>query len=134
MLSFSVSLSAASGKQVKREKQSLGNQVIRKGWIDMPASFLKGGSKEHWFVLSSDNLAWYKDEQVCVFVCAHSCVCACVRAHVCVRVHVCACAHVCACVLCMVCGYGGVVCVCVCVCVCVYVCVCAHMCVCVHIH
>lgn len=53
---------AASGKQVKREKQSLGNQVIRKGWIDMPASFL-GRSKEHWFVLSSDNLAWYKDEQ-----------------------------------------------------------------------
>ena len=77
-----MSLSAASGKQVKREKQSLGNQVIRKGWIDMPASFLKGGSKEHWFVLSSDNLAWYKDEQVsvcvCVCVCVYLCVCMCV--------------------------------------------------------
>ena len=32
---------ASTGKK-KREKQNLGNQVIGKGWITMPASFLKG--------------------------------------------------------------------------------------------
>jgi dynamin GTPase len=53
---------AASGKAVKRERQSLGNQVIRKGWINTSASFLKGGHKEHWFVLTTEGLSWYKDQ------------------------------------------------------------------------
>ncbi|CAH1990886.1 unnamed protein product [Acanthoscelides obtectus] len=40
---------------------SLGNQVIRKGFLVLHnISFLRGRS--FWFVLSSDNLAWYKDE------------------------------------------------------------------------
>ncbi|CEF63342.1 Dynamin [Strongyloides ratti] len=44
-------------------KQKLGNQVIRKGWLTVHnLSFVKG-SRECWFVLSSDNLSWYKDDE-----------------------------------------------------------------------
>ncbi|CAH1111021.1 unnamed protein product [Psylliodes chrysocephalus] len=40
---------------------NLGNQVIRKGYMSLHnLSFMKGRS--FWYVLSSDSLAWYKDE------------------------------------------------------------------------
>ena len=76
---LSLLCSAASGKAVKRERQSLGNQVIRKGWINTSASFLKGGHKEHWFVLTTEGLSWYKDQDVsyCSFSCLLNTCCMC---------------------------------------------------------
>ncbi|XP_052789623.1 dynamin-1-like isoform X2 [Mya arenaria] len=45
-------------------KRKVGNQVIRKGWLTLHnISFMKGGSKEFWFVLTAESLAWYKDEE-----------------------------------------------------------------------
>ncbi|XP_067662749.1 dynamin-1-like isoform X3 [Haliotis asinina] len=45
-------------------KKRLGNQVIRKGWLTLHnVSFMKGGSKDFWFVLSAENMSWYKDEE-----------------------------------------------------------------------
>jgi len=40
-------------------------QVIRKGWLQMHnLSFLKGGSKEFWFVLTAETISWFKDDEV----------------------------------------------------------------------
>lgn len=39
-------------------------QVIRKGWLTINISIMKGGSKEYWFVLTAESLSWYKDEEV----------------------------------------------------------------------
>ena len=55
-------------KASKRDKRSgtraAGNQLIRKGWLSMPVSLIKGSSRDYWFVLSSDSLTWYKDDEV----------------------------------------------------------------------
>nr|1DYN_A Chain A, DYNAMIN [Homo sapiens]1DYN_B Chain B, DYNAMIN [Homo sapiens] len=45
-----------------------GNQdeilVIRKGWLTINnIGIMKGGSKEYWFVLTAENLSWYKDDE-----------------------------------------------------------------------
>uniref|UniRef100_A0A665VMN9 Dynamin-2 n=1 Tax=Echeneis naucrates TaxID=173247 RepID=A0A665VMN9_ECHNA len=37
--------------------------VIRKGWLTIHISIMKGGSKEYWFVLTAESLSWYKDEE-----------------------------------------------------------------------
>ncbi|KAJ8933482.1 hypothetical protein NQ314_013980, partial [Rhamnusium bicolor] len=54
--------------KIKRKKTipgpatSLGNQVIRKGFMCLHnLSIIKG--RDFWFVLSSESLAWYKDEE-----------------------------------------------------------------------
>uniref|UniRef100_A0A5S6QZS0 Dynamin n=1 Tax=Trichuris muris TaxID=70415 RepID=A0A5S6QZS0_TRIMR len=53
----------AKASATQRQK-NLGNQVIRKGWLTIHnVSFMKGGSRDFWFVLSSDNLSWYKDDE-----------------------------------------------------------------------
>ena len=47
-------------------------QVIRKGWLSMHnISMFKGGKADLWFVLTAENLMWFKDEEVCLFL---SCV------------------------------------------------------------
>ncbi|XP_038565861.1 dynamin-3 isoform X1 [Micropterus salmoides] len=38
-------------------------KVIRKGWLTLNISIMKGGSKEYWFVLTAESLSWYKDEE-----------------------------------------------------------------------
>ncbi|XP_053195143.1 dynamin-3 isoform X1 [Scomber japonicus] len=38
-------------------------EVIRKGWLTINISIMKGGSKEYWFVLTAESLSWYKDEE-----------------------------------------------------------------------
>lgn len=53
---------AAKGAQNKKVHQSVTNQVIRKGWLGMPVSLIKGSSKDSWFVLTADSLSWYKDK------------------------------------------------------------------------
>lgn len=39
--------------------------MIRKGYLGLHSgvSIMKGGSKEFWFVLTTESLAWYKDEE-----------------------------------------------------------------------
>ncbi|CAI8032483.1 Dynamin-1 [Geodia barretti] len=39
------------------------HQLIRKGWLSIPVSLIKGSTREYWFVLSSDSLTWYKDNE-----------------------------------------------------------------------
>uniref|UniRef100_A0A9J7ZDD8 dynamin GTPase n=1 Tax=Cyprinus carpio carpio TaxID=630221 RepID=A0A9J7ZDD8_CYPCA len=40
-----------------------GKRVIRKGWLTLNISIMKGGSKAYWFVLTAESLSWYKDEE-----------------------------------------------------------------------
>ncbi|ESO04100.1 hypothetical protein HELRODRAFT_79668 [Helobdella robusta] len=48
-------------------KQKISNQVIcviRKGWLALHnISMFKGGKAEFWFVLTAENLMWFKDEE-----------------------------------------------------------------------
>uniref|UniRef100_A0A8K9XUR2 dynamin GTPase n=1 Tax=Oncorhynchus mykiss TaxID=8022 RepID=A0A8K9XUR2_ONCMY len=37
--------------------------VIRRGWLTINISIMKGGSKDYWFVLTAESLSWYKDEE-----------------------------------------------------------------------
>jgi len=46
-------------------KRKLGNQVIRKGWLSLHnVGMLKGMSKDFWFVLTAENIMWFKDDEV----------------------------------------------------------------------
>lgn len=36
-------------------------------------SMFKGGKADLWFVLTAENLSWFKDEEVCMFV-SHTCL------------------------------------------------------------
>ena len=41
-------------------------KVIRKGYMAIHnLGIMKGGSRDYWFVLSSESLSWYKDGEVC---------------------------------------------------------------------
>uniref|UniRef100_A0A8C1LQG4 dynamin GTPase n=1 Tax=Cyprinus carpio TaxID=7962 RepID=A0A8C1LQG4_CYPCA len=53
------------------KKRAMPNQVIRRGWLTINISIMKGGSKDYWFILTAESLSWYKDEEVCVCVCAN---------------------------------------------------------------
>ena len=63
--------SSASTTTQNAEKtgRKLGNQVIRKGYMSIHnVGLMKGGSRDYWFVLSSESLSWYKDEEVSTFI------------------------------------------------------------------
>ena len=61
---FNTSFSAQQ-KSDNQTKRKVGNQVIRKGWLTLHnISFMKGGSKDFWFVLTAESLSWFKDEEV----------------------------------------------------------------------
>ncbi|EGV93279.1 Dynamin-3 [Cricetulus griseus] len=46
------------------KKSTIGNQVIRKGWLTVSnIGIMKGGSKGYWFVLTAESLCWYKDDE-----------------------------------------------------------------------
>ncbi|KAK3733066.1 hypothetical protein QZH41_008407 [Actinostola sp. cb2023] len=55
-----------TSSNVERKKRNISNQPIRKGWLTVAqAGFMKGvgmGSKEYWFVLTAETIAWYRDE------------------------------------------------------------------------
>uniref|UniRef100_A0A0X3PQ02 dynamin GTPase n=1 Tax=Schistocephalus solidus TaxID=70667 RepID=A0A0X3PQ02_SCHSO len=54
----------AEQQSVEVSKNKLGNRVIRKGWLSLQnVTILRGGSKEFWFVLNTETLTWYKDEE-----------------------------------------------------------------------
>lgn len=45
-------------------KNKPGDKVIRKGWLSLQnVTLLRGGSKEFWFVLNTEALTWYKDNE-----------------------------------------------------------------------
>ncbi|VDO08198.1 unnamed protein product [Rodentolepis nana] len=46
-------------------KQKLGNQVICSGWLALlNEKVLRGGSRYYWFVLTTESLTWYRNEEV----------------------------------------------------------------------
>ncbi|XP_063613010.1 dynamin-like isoform X1 [Penaeus indicus] len=52
-----------SSETSSKSGRKLGNQVIRKGYMSISnLGFMKGGSRDYWFVLTSESLSWYKDE------------------------------------------------------------------------
>ncbi|KAJ7989610.1 hypothetical protein DPEC_G00306310 [Dallia pectoralis] len=53
----------AQQRNPQNKKRAIPNQVIRKGWLTLNISIMKGGSKEFWFVLTAESLSWYKDEE-----------------------------------------------------------------------
>ncbi|XP_028310701.1 dynamin-2 isoform X1 [Gouania willdenowi] len=59
--------SAQQRNTAATKKRALPNQgeilVIRKGWLTLNISIMKGGSKEYWFVLTAESLSWYKDDE-----------------------------------------------------------------------
>lgn len=58
--------SATSASQnCEKTSRKLGNQVIRKGYMSIHnLSLMRGGSRDYWFVLTSESLSWFKDEEV----------------------------------------------------------------------
>merc|ERR1719319_1732635 len=51
-------------QNAEKQGRKLGNQVIRKGYMAIHnLGIMKGGSRDYWFVLSSENLSWFKDEE-----------------------------------------------------------------------
>nr|XP_021326548.1 dynamin-2 isoform X1 [Danio rerio] len=65
---------SAQQRNIVNKKRAIPNQlgglregeaekVIRKGWLTLNISIMKGGSKEYWFVLTAESLSWYKDEE-----------------------------------------------------------------------
>lgn len=54
-----------SSENSNKAGRKLGNQVIRRGWMSISnLGIMKGGSRDYWFVLTSETLSWYKDEEV----------------------------------------------------------------------
>uniref|UniRef100_A0A9J7ZYZ3 Dynamin-2 n=1 Tax=Cyprinus carpio carpio TaxID=630221 RepID=A0A9J7ZYZ3_CYPCA len=58
---------SAQQRNIVNKKRAIPNQgeilVIRKGWLTLNISIMKGGSKAYWFVLTAESLSWYKDEE-----------------------------------------------------------------------
>ncbi|XP_059047516.1 dynamin isoform X1 [Achroia grisella] len=53
-----------SENSAKSGHRALGNQVIRKGYMCIHnLGIMKGGSRDYWFVLTSENISWFKDEE-----------------------------------------------------------------------
>ncbi|XP_046448861.1 dynamin-like isoform X13 [Daphnia pulex] len=53
-----------SSENASNTGRKLGNQVIRKGYMSISnLGIMKGGSRDYWFVLSSETLSWYKDDE-----------------------------------------------------------------------
>ncbi|XP_012251732.1 dynamin isoform X9 [Athalia rosae] len=54
----------SSENAVKAGRHTLGNQVIRKGYMCIHnLGIMKGGSRDYWFVLTSESISWFKDEE-----------------------------------------------------------------------
>ena len=65
LIVFSAQQSSENSVKAGRK---LGNQVIRKGYMCIHnLGIMKGGSRDYWFVLTSESISWFKDEEVCYF-------------------------------------------------------------------
>ncbi|XP_046636552.1 dynamin-like isoform X3 [Daphnia pulicaria] len=62
--SISMTRAQQSSENASNTGRKLGNQVIRKGYMSISnLGIMKGGSRDYWFVLSSETLSWYKDDE-----------------------------------------------------------------------
>ncbi|KAL7668219.1 hypothetical protein ACOME3_008931 [Neoechinorhynchus agilis] len=52
------------GRAASGDHKKVAVQIIRKGWLRMHtgASFIKGGAMDFFFVLTTESLSWYKDQ------------------------------------------------------------------------
>ena len=61
----SVFSAQSTTQNAEKTGRKLGNQVIRKGYMSIHnLGIMKGGSRDYWFVLTSESLSWFKDEEV----------------------------------------------------------------------
>ena len=52
-------------QNAEKTGRKLGNQVIRKGYMSIHnLGIMKGGARDYWFVLTSESISWFKDEEV----------------------------------------------------------------------
>ncbi|XP_048481579.1 dynamin isoform X11 [Plutella xylostella] len=52
-----------SENSAKSGHRALGNQVIRKGYMCIHNLGIMKGSRDYWFVLTSESISWFKDEE-----------------------------------------------------------------------
>lgn len=65
-MSFSLRSAQSTTQNAEKTGRKLGNQVIRKGYMSIHnVGIMKGGARDYWFVLTSESLSWFKDEEVC---------------------------------------------------------------------
>ncbi|XP_028411084.1 dynamin-1-like isoform X2 [Dendronephthya gigantea] len=64
-IGYAAASSNASSQTGERKRKGIGNQVIRKGWLQISnTGFMKSVvAKEYWFILTAESLSWYKDEE-----------------------------------------------------------------------
>lgn len=62
MLIFRAQQKAEGGQRRKVQ-----NQVIRKGWLALHNVSMLKGSRDFWFVLTSETIMWFKDEEVKIY-------------------------------------------------------------------
>ena len=60
-----ISSAQSTTQNAEKTGRKLGNQVIRKGYMSIHnLGIMKGGSRDYWFVLTSESMAWFKDDEV----------------------------------------------------------------------
>ena len=65
LLMWLISSAQSTTQNAEKTGRKLGNQVIRKGYMAIHnLGIMKGGSRDYWFVLTSESLSWFKDEEV----------------------------------------------------------------------
>ena len=64
-IGYAAASSSANAQSGERKRKGIGNQVIRKGWLQITnTGFMKSVvAKEYWFVLTAESFSWYKDEE-----------------------------------------------------------------------
>lgn len=64
-IGYAAASTNANATSSERKRKGIGNQVIRKGWLQITNSgFMKSVvAKEYWFILTAESLSWYKDEE-----------------------------------------------------------------------
>jgi len=51
-------------QSAEKTGRKLGNQVIRKGYMSIHnLGIMKGGARDYWFVLTSESVSWFKDDE-----------------------------------------------------------------------
>ncbi|KAJ8933483.1 hypothetical protein NQ314_013981 [Rhamnusium bicolor] len=63
-IGFANAQNQSENATAKGTRGALGNQVIRKGFMCIHnLGIMKGGSRDYWFVLTSESISWFKDEE-----------------------------------------------------------------------
>ncbi|KAG5881864.1 hypothetical protein JTB14_022449 [Gonioctena quinquepunctata] len=62
-IGFANAQNQSESATAKGTRGALGNQVIRRGYMCIHNLSMLKGSRDYWFVLTSENISWYKDEE-----------------------------------------------------------------------